>query len=266
MDVKGQRLNERQQAVWELLELCGEVKIGELKQRFDVTEMTIRRDLEKLEQLGGVRRTFGGAILTGREDTLRERNSKLLEEKLRIGRLAAGLIGDGQSVFIDGGSTTLQIAKHIPPGKAVTVVTNGLNIAMELLERKIPTIVTGGDVLEHTVSLTGPIAVETLGRMAFNQVFLGASGLTAGHGLSNTNGYETEIKRAAIRAGTTINVVLDRSKFGVKALYSYAELGHIHRIITDRLPEDEELVTACRDAGIEWCVANWDGGDAHVPR
>jgi DeoR/GlpR family transcriptional regulator of sugar metabolism len=124
------QINQRQQQILDRMALDGEVKIAELKDMFDVTEMTLRRDMEKLEQLGEIRRTFGGAILIGKDIALHERTGVLIEEKMRIGKQAAQLVQPGNSIFLDGGSTTLQVAKYLQPNWNITVVTNALKILL----------------------------------------------------------------------------------------------------------------------------------------
>jgi DeoR family fructose operon transcriptional repressor len=221
-----------------------------LKEAFDVTEMTIRRDLEKLEQSRSIKRTFGGAIYVGQDIALKERSGILTEEKMRIGRKAAELIMPGESVFIDGGTTTIQIARFLKPGMNVTVVTNALNVAAELSGKQIATLMTGGMLLEATNSLVGPIAAQTLSSMAFDRVFLGATGVNIEHGFSNSNIYEAEIKQIAIRQTAETNIVLDHSKFGARVLISFASLSGVQRIITDQMPEGE-LLRAYEKAGVQ---------------
>ncbi|MGG1516449.1 DeoR/GlpR family DNA-binding transcription regulator [Paenibacillus oryzisoli] len=247
-------LNVRQQQLLDLISREGEVRIADLKEAFEVTEMTIRRDLEKLEESGGVKRTFGGAIFVGKDITLQERSGLLTEEKVRIGRRAAALIQPRDSIFIDGGTTTLQVARHIPQGMNITVVTNAVNVATELTAKQIPTMMIGGMLLEATHSLVGPIAGQNLEGMAFDRIFLGATGVNIEHGFSNSNIYEAEIKRIAIRQAAETNIVLDYSKFGAKVLISFAPLSGVHRIVTDQLPEGE-LHRACEEAGVELDVA-----------
>lgn len=231
------------------LEEEGEVKINELKLLFDVTEMTIRRDLEKLESAGVARRTFGGAIPVGKDVALKVRTGIETEAKIAIGMKAAALIQPGDSVFIDGGTTTFEIARALKPRTDITVVTNALNVALELLDKKIPTIVAGGIAMEATATLVGPIAAATIGSMAFDRVFLGATGLTASHGFSNSNAYEAEIKKLAISKAAEANIVVDHTKFGEKELFSFAGIGQVHRIVTDFFP-DQGLRDACEAAGV----------------
>lgn len=246
--------NARQQQIMERITFEGEVKITDLKEAFQVTEMTIRRDLEKLEEAGCIKRTFGGAIFVGKDVALLERSGVSMEEKMRIGRAAAERIRPGESIFIDGGTTTLQIVRYLPSGMNITVVTNALNVASELSGKHIPTLMTGGMLLEATSSLIGPVAVQTLAGMAFNRIFLGSTGVNVEHGFSNSNIYEAEIKRTAIRQSQETNIVLDHTKFGSKVLFSFAPLSSVHRILTDRLPEND-LVRACDEANVHIEVA-----------
>lgn len=234
-------LNLRQEQILELVQTAGEWRVAELKDRFGVTEMTIRRDLEKLEQLGSVRRTFGGVMWVGKDVALHVRSGVMQAEKLRIGKKAAACIQPGESIFIDGGSTTLQVARSLEPGMGITVVTNALNVAHELQQKQISVMVAGGVLREATSSLVGPIASQVLSSMMFDRVFLGASGLTPEHGFSNTNQYEVEIKRLVIKQAKRAYVVMDHSKFGKQFLFSFAEIGQIHGLFTDLKPDGDHL-------------------------
>ncbi|MDF2659020.1 MAG: DeoR/GlpR transcriptional regulator [Paenibacillus sp.] len=254
-------LNERQNEIWNAIQRDGEVKISDLKEKYAVTEMTIRRDLEKLEQIGLVRRTFGGAIPLTLDVSLKERDTVHTDEKIRVGQTAAELILPGQAVFIDAGTTTLQIARHMRPDSSVTVVTNALNVASVLLDKGIHTIVAGGMLLEKTGSMVGPIAIGTLGSMAFDQVFLGTTGITVEHGFSNSNSFEAELKRHAMRRSSCINIVTDASKFGERYLHSFAALLDVHRIVTDQAPPPH-IAEAAVSGGVELVVAAPEGGGA----
>jgi DeoR family transcriptional regulator, fructose operon transcriptional repressor len=249
------RLNERQERILEQLNEEGEIKIAALSKQFQVTEMTIRRDLEKLEQLTLLYRTLGGAISSAAVDMpLGERSHVLIEEKSSIGRAAAQLIQPGEAVFIEAGTTTLHIARRIAKGADITVVTNALNVAAELNGKQVQTIVVGGIMREATSSLVGPFAEEIIQKMAFDRVFLGASGFTLEHGFSNSNVYEAELKRIALSKAAEVNMVIDHTKFGYQSLATFARLGQVTRIITNVHPPDD-ILTACREAGVEVRVA-----------
>ncbi|KRE36425.1 DeoR/GlpR family DNA-binding transcription regulator [Paenibacillus sp. Soil724D2] len=243
-------INQRQQQILDRMAIDGEVKMAELKEIFEVTEMTLRRDMEKLEQWGHIRRTFGGAILVGNDITLHERSGVFIEEKMRIGKLAAQLIQPGESIFLDGGSTTLQVARFIQANLNITVVTNALNIAAELQGKQISTIVIGGMLMGQTSTLVGPVAAEALVKMAFNRAFIGTTGLTLKHGFSNSNMHEAEVKRLAIQQASEVNIVMDHSKFGRQDLFSFASLKAADRVITDQCPE-QELDEAFKEQSVE---------------
>lgn len=251
----GSMLNKRQEQIAQLLQQFGEVKIAELRSQFHVSDMTLRRDLELLERQGAAYRTFGGAIAVPQRDVdLTERAEYHIEEKANIGRQAAALVLSDQAVFIDSGTTTLHLVKHWPNVRNTTVVTNALNIAVELQRRDVATLIIGGLLREATSSLVGPIAEETLGRMAFDQVFIGAAGFTLEHGFSNSNVFESEVKRTAISRAAEITVLLDHSKFGQRSLASFADLSQVNRVITDRQPSSD-VVEACRQSGVELVIA-----------
>jgi DeoR family fructose operon transcriptional repressor len=247
------QVNTRQQQILDRMALHGDVKLAELKETFDVTEMTLRRDLEKLEQMHLLRRTFGGAILIGKDIALLERTGVLVDEKMRIGLQSVQFIQPGDSIFMDGGSTTLQIAKCLRPNMNITVVTNALNVAAELQGKQISTIVVGGILLEKTSTLVGPFACDSLAKLAFDRVFIGTTGVTAQHGFSNSNMHEAEIKRFIIKQAAEVNIVMDHTKYGMKDLFSFASLIAVDRIITDRLPE-AEMAQALKDASVEIVV------------
>ncbi|WP_240420157.1 DeoR/GlpR family DNA-binding transcription regulator [Paenibacillus periandrae] len=246
-------INQRQQQILDRMALDGEVKIAELKDMFDVAEMTLRRDLEKLEFIGLLRRTFGGAILVGKDIALQDRTGIMMDEKMSIGQQAAQLVKSGNSIFLDGGSTTLQVAKYLKSDMNITVVTNALNIAAELQAKQIATIVVGGMLLDKTSTLVGPIAAGSIAQMAFDRVFIGTTGVSIKHGFSNSNMHEAEIKRLVIEQASEVNVVMDHTKYGLKDLFSFASLEAIDRIISDRRP-DQELDRILKEASVQIAV------------
>ncbi|NOU62611.1 DeoR family transcriptional regulator [Paenibacillus sp. LMG 31461] len=249
------QINGRQQQILDRMALDGEIRIAELKEMFDVTEMTIRRDIEKLEIMGLLRRTFGGAILIGKDIALQDRTGVMMEEKMKMGLRAAQLINEGESIFLDGGSTTLQVAKYLTPNMPITVVTNALNIAAELQGKQIPTIVVGGMLLDKTSTLVGPVAAVAIAKMAFDRVFIGTTGLTIKHGFSNSNMHEAEIKRLVIEQASEVTVMMDHTKYGVRDLFSFAEIGAVHRIISDKYPEGE-LHATLKESGVQLLVCS----------
>lgn len=233
------KMNERQKQIMSLLQRQGEVRIGELKERFAVTDMTLRRDLEKLEQLGSLKRTYGGAILVTGDATLPERATVNRDAKEKIGHAAAALVQPGESVFIDSGSTTLQIARALPERAPITVVTNAVHVIAELADKKIPVVVIGGVLLDTTNAMAGTTAIEAISKLAFDRVFLGTTGVSLQHGFSNSNMLEADIKRAAVQRARQAYIVMDGTKFGRGALFSFAALSEVDAIITDAPPPEE---------------------------
>ncbi|REE77711.1 DeoR family transcriptional regulator [Paenibacillus taihuensis] len=229
----------RQRQIIRLLQRDGEVKITEMKDLFSVTDMTLRRDLEKLEQSGVLIRTYGGAVLNNKDTALAERSRLRMAEKELIGQTAAKLILPGESIFIDSGSTTLQIARSLPEEASITVVTNAIHVAAALGEKKIPTVVIGGVLLGKTNAMAGTSAIESISKLAFDKVFLGTTGVSFQHGFSNSNMLEADIKRIAIQKAKDAFIVMDHTKFGENALFSFSTLNEVSAIITDLRPSED---------------------------
>lgn len=247
-------MNERQRQIVNILQRDGEVKITELKDLFPVTDMTLRRDLEKLEFNGILKRTYGGAILNTREMALPERSIVNMEEKGLIGQAAVKLIRPGESVFIDSGSTTLQMVRALPEQAAIMVVTNAIHVAAVLADKKIPTVVIGGVLLDSTNSMAGTTAIESIAKLAFDKVFLGTTGVSFLHGFSNSNMLEADIKRVAIQQAKEAYIVMDHTKFGQSALFSFSALHGIRGIVTDRQPS-EDWISALNAANVNVVIA-----------
>ncbi|MEF2245051.1 DeoR/GlpR family DNA-binding transcription regulator [Paenibacillus sp. IITD108] len=242
-------LNTRQQQMLDQIQAENELKISDLKDRFNVTEMTIRRDLEKLEKLGDIRRTFGGVVWIGKDVTLQVRSGVLMDEKIRIGKQAAAFVKPGESIFIDSGSTTLQVARNLTQIPDIIVVTNALNVATELLNANVQVILTGGILRQATASMVGPITTETIARMGFDRVFLGATGYTPQQGFSNSNLYEVEIKKLAIKHARESYIVLDHTKFGTNQLFIFAPESEIQHVVTDQAA-DPHLLAGLQQSGV----------------
>ncbi|MBP1990839.1 DeoR/GlpR family DNA-binding transcription regulator [Paenibacillus eucommiae] len=247
--------NERKERLYDIISKQGEIKFSEMSSYFGITEMTIRRDLESLEQEGLIRKTLGGAILVSSVDlSMAERVGIRTAEKMRIGRAAAELVRPREVIFIDSGTTTIQIVHHLLPKNVHTVVTNALNIAIELQNKNIQTILIGGHLWGGSSSLVGPMAEEAIGKIFFDRAFIAATALSVEHGLSNSNIFEIPIKRLAMKQSQEVNVVIDHSKFGMKSLGSFSSLDNVNRIITDQLPVDE-LQELCSQNEVELMIS-----------
>jgi DeoR family transcriptional regulator, fructose operon transcriptional repressor len=246
--------DERQNEILALLMAKTEVKFSEMSKFFGVTEMTIRRDIERLEAKGLVLRTFGGAIMAPSRDTaVKDRKALMISEKERIGKAAASLIGHDEAIFIDAGTTTAEIARNIHQ-RSITVVTNAPQHAIDLQERSIPTILLGGHLHESTISLVGPITEENLRKMSFDRVFIAATGVSVSVGFSNSNIFEIPIKKLAMSQAKEINIVLDSSKFEVDSLAQITNFAQVDRLITDCEPP-KRILEACQNNRVEVMVA-----------
>lgn len=216
--------------------------VAKLAEQFHVSEMTIRRDLDRLERDGFIRRTHGGAVLLQRAKyniDYRIRHQCHSAEKDAIGRLAAGLVRDGQNIFLDAGTTVLAIVKHLHSLKGLKAVTSSLTVQMELLNMPgVEIILVGGKVMALTMSLAGPLARDAIARMRFDWAFLGAAGIDIHAGLTADAVEEISIQQAAVESARQVAVLADHTKFEHNALSVFMPFDKIHYLITDQLSEE----------------------------
>lgn len=230
---------ERRNRIRALIEENGRVSVDELTLHFQVSKVTIRGDLNWLEQEGVIRRTHGGAIFissdSGHADPpFFDRQQAQSQEKLRIGKAAAALIQAGDIVFLDAGTTSVSIAKQLRSKVNITVVTIGLRVAMELEEAEGVTVVVPGGVLRRgSMSLLGDYAIRTLESIHVNKAFMGAKGLTVNQGLTDVNAFEVATKQLVVRRADQVIGVVDHSKWGRVSFATFAETAQISAIISD---------------------------------
>jgi DeoR family fructose operon transcriptional repressor len=248
---------ERRNHIARLIESHQRVIVADLAQRFRVSEATIRRDLALLDGIGVLQRTHGGAIATEQmsfEPDVKERQVLHLEEKVRIGQKAVEFIQDGDSVILDAGTTTVHIARALK-GRRVTVVTNALNIADELLESPATKIlVTGGMARSRTSSLVGPYADEVLRRLNVDKVFLATNGISSGRGLTTPNPAEARTKQVMVEAAKEVIAVADHSKFGRTFMAQIVPIRSLDMLITDS-GADSAVVGQVEQLGIRTVLA-----------
>lgn len=229
---------ERQERIVGLLREHGFVRNSELSGQLGVSIVTVRQDVEALRNRGIVRKTFGGALLheEGRVDSaFTQRADQYRAEKQRIGAAAAAMIQPGETVLLDAGSTTIEIARRLPENADVTVVTCALNIALEAASREgVQVVVCGGELNPRTLSVTGRRAEQTLAEYHADRLFLATYGVDPARGLAERNLAGAELKRALIAAAREVVLVCDSSKFGATAPVHFATLDAIGTVITDR--------------------------------
>lgn len=241
------------------LQESGSVAVDELSDKLHVSVVTIRRDLDMLEQQGLLRRSHGGAVsieplfyeLFKKDRSFQAQLERQANEKRRIGRAAASLINPGETIAITPGTTTAEIIRGIPLNSKITVVTNTANIAMELSKRKdVNVFVTGGHLHGEWFSLVGPTAIRSLDNMLINTMFIGVDGIDAQWGLSCFNSDEAELNGAMVRHARRHIAVVDHTKFGVVANWSICETAKLKTLVTDSGSTDE-MIAPFQKMGIE---------------
>jgi DeoR/GlpR family transcriptional regulator of sugar metabolism len=250
--------NQRREKIFELLKEDGSAKVIKLAKIFKVSEVTIRQDLEKLEMEGSIIREHGGAFLKNVEDNVKSftiLNQDNLEKKKIIGKKAAELIKAGDSIILDSGSTTTEIAKNLIGRSGLTVITNALNIALLLgAEPGIEVIVTGGEFKPPTLSLTGQKAANFFEDIHVDKLFLATAGISLRSGLTYPSLSDIVVKKAMIESTDVTYLVADSTKIGKNAFASLGALSLIDFIITD--PDiDPNHMQLFRDHEIELIIA-----------
>jgi DeoR family transcriptional regulator, aga operon transcriptional repressor len=249
---------ERRAKILELLREQGKVEVSELSRRLRASEVTIRKDLKELGERGLLRRAHGGAVraeTVSADPALNIKAALHAEEKRRIGSAAAALVGDGESVILDSGTTTQQVARHLKNRRGLRVITNALNVATELLGAEgVEVILLGGLLRQNSASLVGQFAEEMLGRFSVDKLFLAVDAVDAGFGLSTPNLDEARVNQAMVGAARETILVADSSKFGLRSLSRIVPLAEVGRVVTDAgLPEAARA--ELRDLGIELILA-----------
>ena len=246
---------ERKQKILELIQSSGSMSTSELAKSVGASPITLRKDLAILESMGLVKRTHGGAISKSIESRMElsfsEKTNFNLEEKVRIARRASEMIQVGDSIILDAGTTTLQVAKHIKDKIDIHVLTNSVYNLLELAESPgIEVSLTGGSLRKISRSLIGPLAISSFNSVHAGKLFLGATGVSLEKGLTSPNMIEAQTKSAMIRAADTVILVVDHSKFGKTALGKFGELEEIQILITDK-KVPSEIIEAIIQKGIE---------------
>lgn len=233
------------------------IHVGDLARTFDVSEMTIRRDIRRLEQDGFVRQTYGGATahLTRALDVaFNPRALQRTREKRRIGMRATHLVGDAHVVYVGIGTTAEQFARFLPVRPGLVVVTASLPTASLLGTRPVEVVALGGTVRRDELTCVGPVAAATLGRFRFDLAVIGAAGLSARWGLTELDDGEAEIQRLAIERAARVVVIADGSKIGAATNAVVAQAGSIETLVTDESAPTVELA-ALAAAGLDIVMA-----------
>jgi DeoR family fructose operon transcriptional repressor len=249
---------ERYRLILQAVNQNGKATVMELSEALGVTAVTVRRDLEKLEERGLLLRTHGGALVitmegtdAAYERTFQEKLGKFAEEKGRIAQTASDLVVDGEAILLTPGTTNTLLYRKLVGKNDLTIVTNAANIVLQ--ESDAPhhdVILTGGKLRAKSFALVGPLAEQSLNAIRVDKLFLGVDGFDLYEGLTTPNLLEASINRKMIEISKQVIVVADHSKFGRVFFSKITSLDVVHTVISDRgLPE--RMAAAIRDVGIK---------------
>ncbi len=236
---------DRQQQIVGFLRERKQATVLELSQQFGVSEATIRRDLQQLGGGGQIQRVHGGALAAERsapEPGMLQRLVENQAEKRAIGRAAADLVNDGDTVFLGSGTTTLEVARALAQRQNLTIMTNALNVANVLAGNSDVTLIVLGGLLRHSeLSLIGHITEQSLKELHTDKVIMGMRAVSAQHGLTNDYLPETLTDRAIMALAPEIIVVADHTKLGKVSTAWVASLSAIHTLVTDGEASPEQI-------------------------
>jgi DeoR family fructose operon transcriptional repressor len=254
---------QRRERIQEYLVTHKIVRMDDLYGLLDTSEATVRRDLEWLEREGIIERTHGGAMLNQRltlEPEYLQRAQKHPEEKRLIGAAAAALIEDNDVVFINSGTTTTQVIRHIRNGAGITVFSNNVYAVLEVGEAGFKLYLIGGEYQPHSNSVAGRFANDTIRQVYADKVILGVDGVSLKHGCTVPSNAEAEVVRQMIeRTRGKIILVADHSKWGVVSNFQIATIDEVDLFVTDEAldsPANEFLA----DHSVECLIANSNPG------
>ncbi|SFJ52470.1 transcriptional regulator, DeoR family [Halobacillus dabanensis] len=237
--------SERRNEIMKILQQKQRLTVKEIAEQISTSEATIRADLTKLEMDGLLTRTHGGAILNegvSNETSFYFREKKHKSEKRKIAVKALELIKNQQCILLDASSTTVELARHLKniPFQ-LTVVTNGIQTALELKDNPLITVILiGGIVTKGSTSIEGDLGIQTLDQVNIDLMFTSASGFSIESGLTDFNLYEVELKREMVKRAKEIVALVDHSKINLSSSAVFCLSNQINTFITDQ-PMDEEL-------------------------
>ncbi len=246
---------ERRSSIEQLIQKNKSVLVLELAKQFDVTTETIRGDLEKLERQGVLIRTYGGATLveeiSDADMSTHERDTVNFEGKQRIGRRAAEMIKDGETIFLDASTSCLHIARNLKDKKSVTVITNAERVVAELSQyENVKVICTGGRLVNKNLSYEGRMVEDTIRKYYYaNKCFFSCAGITLSRGITERSEAEAEIKKAMLDCSETSIFLCDHKKLGRIGVPILAKVSDIDYMITD-IKLDEEWKLALEESEV----------------
>ena len=258
-DLNGLLAEPRRRKILDWLQEEGSARVRDLSAAFSVSEATIRQDLEKLETDGHVTRQHGGAFLRTvprQVETLSLQHMENLDKKRKIGAKAASLVGNGETIILDAGSTTTEVAHNLLARSQLTVITNALNIALMLGAAPGYAVhMPGGQFKAPTLSLSGDRAADYFADVYAGKLFLATAGVALDTGLTYPSFADLQLKQAMIRAASHVYLVADSTKINRSSFTRLGALDLIHSFITDEGIRDEDA-KAFESRGIEVIIAS----------
>lgn len=245
---------ERYDRIVEMVNESGSMRVSELSDRCRVTEETIRRDLDRLEQAGRLKRSHGGAVSIKDDQPeipYRVRETTHAEEKKRIAQAALAMIRPGDRILLDASTTAGYMAANMPD-IPLTVLTNSIQVATELSSKdKIEVISTGGQLAQRSLSFVGPLAERSLETYHVDKLFLSCKGVHLdGGGISESNELQARLKQKMVGISDQVILLADASKFGVRAFARVTGLNAVHAVILNE-QLDDNLMKRLKDYDIQ---------------
>lgn len=245
---------DRLQTIKQMVTNEKKVTVTHLSSLFQVTEETIRRDLEKLEAEGIITRTYGGAVLNSATlaDNVHfyKRAKSFYEEKKTIALNALPFINNKTTLAADSSTTAMELLKLLKERKDLTLLTNSTEAFRELAQSDLNIVSTGGEFNKNTLSFQGRITKEIIGKYHVDIMVMSCKGLDIDSGALDSNEAEADIKKVMIRQATEVALLVDHSKFDRKAFVQLVDFSHINYIITDKKP-GEQWINFCKQNNIQ---------------
>ncbi|MDI9430037.1 MAG: DeoR/GlpR family DNA-binding transcription regulator [Spirochaetota bacterium] len=251
-----ERLNSRQNTIFRCIEEHGSIPLRDLFARFDVSEATIRRDLALMEEEQLIMRRRGEAYVLKKslESAFVQREHRNAIAKQRIARVAASFIQEHDTIILDAGTTTLEIAKLLVERSNLTVLTNSLPVANTLAHTNVSLLLAGGHLFSQNMSTQGPDAEAFFKKVEVNKSFIGASGVRSSIGLETLNPYEAEIKRLMVQSAKQVWAVIDAEKFDTAGINVFCTFDELDYIITDQAIRDETVRAKLKEHHVQVLV------------
>lgn len=250
---------ERRKNILHMLAENGQVFVHELSQKFDVSEVTIRNDLDLFESKDLLIRARGGAIKyennVGIDYGIAEKDKINYNEKQKIGKRAAALIEESETIILDSGTTTMEVAKNMGDIKTLSVITNAFNIVSQLISNQnINIIVPGGSLRKNSHSLVGPLAEKNLMNFYVDKAFIGVDAFDTRVGIYTPNIEEASLNQIMINIAKEVILVVDSSKFNRRSLAFICPINQIDTVVTDDKISKEDL-KQLKDSGVKVLIA-----------